>query len=136
MAIAVIAGRNQNLIAIEGGGRYWSGPGQHLRHRIARRLQLGPVASDDDLPQNRGRGLPQRASLHILREFGNTARAQNHIDRDRRSTQGRAFARRALGCGKSAQMRDVGGERQNPARVKLDKVTVAHLLLAFPCGLP
>nr|CAA57536.1 unnamed protein product [Cereibacter sphaeroides] len=132
--VAVVARGQEHLVALEGGGRHRPGFGQHGLQCVACALDLGARAAEQRTSHDRGRGLTQRAGLHILREFGHPPVPQVQIHGHGRAADRRALPRAALWVGKPPGVRDVRRQFEDAPRIEADQVAVAH---GFPlCARP
>ncbi len=133
MPVAIVARWQQHFEAVPGGGGHRPSIPQHRPQRIAPGLDLGQRPAFQRPTHHRRRRLAKRAGFYILREPGHPRAVHHHIHRHGRPAQGRAPPRRPLRGRQPPGVGNVGGQFQDPARVQLDKVAVAHHFPLCPC---
>ena len=81
-----------------------------------RRAIVAAVAADHDAAEDRGRGLTQRAGLHVLPEVRDPRRPRPQVHRHGRAAERRALARPCRPARPAGRVRDVGRQREDAPR--------------------
>ena len=90
---------------------------QHPAHGLAQVAQFVGLGADDVARHDRGRGLAERAGLHVMGEVGDGVAVHLEVDGDGRAAQLGMRGRRGVGLLEPAQPGDIAGQLQNSAVV-------------------